>query len=142
VSPKISREHAVISFEDGRWFVEDRGSYNGTYLNGNRLPASARHPLHHADRLGKQNLTIDELQARVEALVDRLRLVLQNELVPAGKAGEDHGADTNAGTTTAEPPPPQPPPVTQTTTPPEETSAESTTTEETTTTGLETATGG
>ena len=50
-SPKVSREHAVISFQGGRWFIEDRGSYNGTYVNGQRLTSGAAHPLHHADRI-------------------------------------------------------------------------------------------
>jgi hypothetical protein len=52
VSSKVSREHAVITFESGRWFIEDRGSYNGTFVNGTRIGSGAPHPLHHADRIG------------------------------------------------------------------------------------------
>ena len=33
-SATVSREHAAVTFTDGRWYVEDRGSFNGTYLNG------------------------------------------------------------------------------------------------------------
>ena len=51
-SKKVSREHAEIRFDRGRWVVEDRGSFNGTFLNGTRLPLGAPAPLHHADRLG------------------------------------------------------------------------------------------
>jgi pSer/pThr/pTyr-binding forkhead associated (FHA) protein len=51
-SRKVSREHAEIRFERGRWILEDRGSFNGTFLNGNRLQAGAPVPLHHADRIG------------------------------------------------------------------------------------------
>lgn len=29
----VSKVHAAIGFEDGEWFVEDRGSANGTFLN-------------------------------------------------------------------------------------------------------------
>lgn len=29
----VSAEHARLSFHDGRWWVEDLGSRNGTYLN-------------------------------------------------------------------------------------------------------------
>jgi len=50
-SPKVSREHAVIHFERGRWFVDDRGSYNGTFLNGVRVQPGAPLPLRHADRI-------------------------------------------------------------------------------------------
>lgn len=28
----ISRRHAVVRFEDGRWYVEDQGSLNGVFL--------------------------------------------------------------------------------------------------------------
>jgi FHA domain-containing protein len=51
-SSKVSRDHAVIVFEDGRWFIEDRGSFNGTFLNGDRLRPGSRLPLRHADRIG------------------------------------------------------------------------------------------
>ena len=50
-SKKVSREHAVITFRDGRWFLEDRGSYNGTFLNGTRLQPGIPLPLRHADRV-------------------------------------------------------------------------------------------
>ena len=51
-SRSVSRDHAAVCLEDGRWYVEDRGSFNGTYLNGTRLQAGARLPLRHADRIG------------------------------------------------------------------------------------------
>ena len=33
----LSRQHAVFTREEGEWTVEDLGSRNGTYLNGDRL---------------------------------------------------------------------------------------------------------
>jgi predicted component of type VI protein secretion system len=51
-SKKVSRDHAEIRFDRGRWLVEDRGSFNGTFLNGTRLPSGSPAPLHHADRIG------------------------------------------------------------------------------------------
>jgi predicted component of type VI protein secretion system len=51
-SKKVSRQHAEIRYERGRWVLEDRGSFNGTFLNANRLHAGAPVPLHHADRIG------------------------------------------------------------------------------------------
>jgi hypothetical protein len=47
----VSREHALLSFRDGRWCIEDRGSANGTFVNGIRLPSGVGHPLRHADRV-------------------------------------------------------------------------------------------
>lgn len=47
----VSRLHALVAENEGRWFVEDRGSFNGTYLNGNRLQPGVRLPLRHGDRV-------------------------------------------------------------------------------------------
>ncbi len=33
----VSRRHARLWFSDGRWYLEDLGSANGTLLNGNRI---------------------------------------------------------------------------------------------------------
>jgi len=35
--PLLSREHARLFLEEGLWFVEDLGSHNGTFLNGERV---------------------------------------------------------------------------------------------------------
>jgi hypothetical protein len=48
----VSRYHAILTFVDGRWFVEDRGSANGTFVNGQRVPFGVPHPLRHGDRVG------------------------------------------------------------------------------------------
>jgi predicted component of type VI protein secretion system len=50
-SSAVSRDHAAVVVRDGRWYVEDRGSYNGTYLNGTRLLPGTPLPLRHADRI-------------------------------------------------------------------------------------------
>jgi len=50
-SAAVSREHAGVVFRDGRWFLEDRGSFNGTYLNGTRVVPGTPMPLRHADRI-------------------------------------------------------------------------------------------
>jgi len=57
-SPTVSREHAVLTLREGRWFLEDRGSYNGTFLNGARLQAGTPLPLRHADRIGIGSETV------------------------------------------------------------------------------------
>ncbi len=33
----VSRRHAVVSARDGRFFIEDQGSLNGTFLNRRRI---------------------------------------------------------------------------------------------------------
>jgi pSer/pThr/pTyr-binding forkhead associated (FHA) protein len=50
-SAAVSREHAGVIFRDGRWYLEDRGSFNGTYLNGTRVVPGTPLPLRHADRI-------------------------------------------------------------------------------------------
>ncbi len=50
--PTVSRHHAVVTEEGDRWFVEDRGSFNGTFVNGSRIQAGAKVPLRHGDRVG------------------------------------------------------------------------------------------
>jgi pSer/pThr/pTyr-binding forkhead associated (FHA) protein len=48
----VSRRHAMICESGGRWFVEDRGSFNGTFVNGTRIQPGVRFPLRHGDRIG------------------------------------------------------------------------------------------
>jgi hypothetical protein len=50
-SRAVSRKHAAIVQREGRWYVEDRGSYNGTFLNGTRVNPGTPLPLRHADRI-------------------------------------------------------------------------------------------
>jgi hypothetical protein len=52
----VSRNHAVLIEENGRFFVEDQGSLNGTFVNRKRID---RAPLQEGDELqvGKYRLT-------------------------------------------------------------------------------------
>jgi pSer/pThr/pTyr-binding forkhead associated (FHA) protein len=43
--PQISRDHAGITFRDGTFWLQDRGSTNGTTLNGNLLKKDEEYPL-------------------------------------------------------------------------------------------------
>lgn len=43
--PRISGVHAILRFENGQLLVRDEGSNNGTFLNGNRLPAGVATPV-------------------------------------------------------------------------------------------------
>lgn len=46
----VSRRHARISTSEIHSVLEDLGSRNGTFVNGDRL--SAPHPLHDGDQIG------------------------------------------------------------------------------------------
>ena len=45
----VSAEHALLTFRGRAWFVEDRGSTNGTYVNGHRVATYL--PLGYGDEL-------------------------------------------------------------------------------------------
>jgi FHA domain/zinc-ribbon domain len=52
----VSRRHAVLSERDGRWFLDDQGSLNGTFVNRRRVESAE---LSDGDELqiGKYRLT-------------------------------------------------------------------------------------
>ncbi len=67
-SPGVSRRHARLSLQSGQYFLQDLGSSNGTFLNGERL-GQAR-PLKHGDqiKLGRTvSLEYQSEQAQVNA---------------------------------------------------------------------------
>ena len=45
----VSTDHAVLSFRGRAWYVEDRGSTNGTWLNGQRVEGML--PLGYGDEI-------------------------------------------------------------------------------------------
>ena len=45
----VSADHALLTFRGRAWFVEDRGSTNGTYVNGHRVATYL--PLGYGDEL-------------------------------------------------------------------------------------------
>lgn len=40
--PTVSRRHAVLSYDDGAWFIDDSGSRGGTAINGSIIAGRAR----------------------------------------------------------------------------------------------------
>jgi hypothetical protein len=48
-SPRVSREHAVISWKDGKPTIADKGSSNGTFVGGKRI--MKEHALAHGDEI-------------------------------------------------------------------------------------------
>lgn len=57
--PFMSTDHAVLTFRGRGWYVEDRGSTNGTYLNG--APVVGVAPLGFGDevQIGQVRLRLD-----------------------------------------------------------------------------------
>ncbi len=49
---KVSRRHAQIILQDGKYLLEDLGSTNGTFINrGKRLAVGTRQPLNDGDEI-------------------------------------------------------------------------------------------
>jgi len=57
----VSRLHAVLKREGKRVFIQDLGSSNGTYVNGERLKENLDHTLHHGDIIAFGKLKIQIL---------------------------------------------------------------------------------
>jgi hypothetical protein len=56
----ISRQHINIWFEEGKYYIEDRSSTNGTKVNGTDIKDTGRHVLEDGDAIdlaGKLNIT-------------------------------------------------------------------------------------
>jgi two-component system NtrC family sensor kinase len=68
----ISRHHAELRRDDGAWLIEDRGSSNGTYLNGVRVTKPTRVKRGDQIRLGSTLLVFagDEGDASVRGMVE------------------------------------------------------------------------
>ena len=60
----LSREHARVFREDGSWWVEDLGSSNGTFVNGERIQ---REELHNEDELRLGDIELVFLSDEVPA---------------------------------------------------------------------------
>lgn len=47
----VSRRHAILSYRDGTYRVEDLGSANGTFVNGRQIAPMCATPLQHGDEI-------------------------------------------------------------------------------------------
>lgn len=67
-SKTVSRQHARLTFTDGRWFVHDLGSANGTFVNRSQVPFGVGHPLRHGDRIrvGAETLVFSQSSERAD----------------------------------------------------------------------------
>lgn len=46
-----SRQHLIIGFENGKYYIEDQNSTNGTRLNGVQIRGKGKYRLHHGDQI-------------------------------------------------------------------------------------------
>jgi pSer/pThr/pTyr-binding forkhead associated (FHA) protein/S1-C subfamily serine protease len=79
-SKTVSGRHARFFMEDGKWFVEDVGSRNGTYIGTRKLEPGARHQLTPGDTIG---LGLTGTQFSVEEAVGRGYAATMLEPAPA-----------------------------------------------------------
>ncbi len=47
----VGRRHAIITFSEGRYYIEDLNTINFTMINSGRLFPGQRYPLHNGDQL-------------------------------------------------------------------------------------------
>ena len=56
-NPLVSRHHAAIYSTRNKYYLEDLQSTNGTWINGERIPAGKKTELHGGDRVRFANVT-------------------------------------------------------------------------------------
>lgn len=124
-----------VAVAEAYQFVLGTGGIVHFDSEGNRILSEIRRELH---SLRKEDLTIDQLQAKLDDIAARIADVLHNHLVPVGNRKPDDETQTTSTATTTTP---EDTTATTTTTP--TTTEETTTTEPatTTTTGVTTTTG-
>ena len=71
-NPQISSRHALLHFVQGQLFLEDRGSANGTYVKGQRIPPGQRVPVQNGEKvfIGPMPLLIQVAGQEVAVVVE------------------------------------------------------------------------
>ena len=54
----VSRFHAEISINDGKYYIKDMGSTNGTYVNGTKIAPYKLTPIRNGDQIRLGHLSI------------------------------------------------------------------------------------
>jgi ABC transport system ATP-binding/permease protein len=70
--PQVSSKHAQIVMASGQLFLEDRGSANGTYVRGQRLPPGQRVAVANGEKVfvGPMPLLIHVADSRIDVIVE------------------------------------------------------------------------
>ena len=84
--PQVSSKHAQIIMASGQLFLEDRGSANGTYVRGQRLPPGQKVPVANGEKVfvGPMPLLIQLAEAAAGA-PGRIDVVVEDQANWAGK---------------------------------------------------------
>jgi ABC transport system ATP-binding/permease protein len=71
-NPQISSRHAVLHSVGGQLFLEDRGSANGTYVRGQRIPPGQRIPVQNGEKvfIGPMPLVLQVAGQEVAVVVE------------------------------------------------------------------------
>jgi ABC-type multidrug transport system ATPase subunit/pSer/pThr/pTyr-binding forkhead associated (FHA) protein len=71
-NPQISSRHAVLHSVGGQLFLEDRGSANGTYVRGQRIPPGQRVPVQNGEKvfIGPMPLVLQVAGQEVAVIVE------------------------------------------------------------------------
>ena len=85
-SKQVSRQHAQILAVDGQFHVEDLGSSNGTYLNGQRISAHRPVPISERDLLqvGPYVFALRRAPAATPALIEPASMVVRETVNATG----------------------------------------------------------
>ena len=105
LDPKVSRYHAQISIESGRWTLTDLGSANRTYLNGNAVTTAM--PLRSGDRIAFGEL---ELAFKIPGILDEETQPTKAAASPSPTPAPAASPATSAGVSPGQKPGPGVPP--------------------------------
>ena len=90
LDPLISRFHAQIVERDGRHFVEDMGSGNGTWIAGERIDDAVELPARRFARIGHTHVCLLEDSASTDDLMQQLTATAPDreatEALPTGES--------------------------------------------------------
>ena len=78
--PQVSSRHAQIVREGASLFVEDRGSANGTYVRGQRIPPGQRVPVEHGEKV-----YIGPMPLLIQIAGQQINVVVEDQAAWAGK---------------------------------------------------------
>jgi transcriptional regulator with GAF, ATPase, and Fis domain len=92
VDGKVSRQHCRFTIRDGRLEVEDLGSHNGTYVNGERLTAARLLAAGDEVAVGDSLFLVDGNADAAAARFGDATLIVTPGSAPAETIGPDAGA--------------------------------------------------
>lgn len=81
--PRVSRRHAQVTSEDGSILVEDLGSTNGSFLNGDKLAEGERKPVNPGDTVSFGGL---ELKLSMPGQAGATNILASNKTAAMGSA--------------------------------------------------------